>query len=79
MAQPHHPAREHRHNRPPKALNGRKGHNANQDPTDDRQAAPVDLDRREPIGKEHGRADDRRPAELMAGGKFVANPRHLGH
>ena len=76
--QPDHPAREHRHDRPPEALNGREGHDADQDHADDRQAAAVDLDRREPVGQEHRRADDRRPAELMPRGEFVGDPPQLG-
>ena len=76
--QPDDPAGEHRHDRPPEALNGREGHHADQDHADDRQPPAVDLDRREPVGQENRRADDRRPAQVVPRGEFVGDSPHLG-
>ena len=63
--QPDHPAGDHGDDRPPKALNRRQRHHADQDHADHGQTSAVDLDRREAVGQKHGRADDRRPAELV--------------
>ena len=75
--QPDRPARDHRHDRPPDAVHGRERHQRDQDHAHDGQPPAVDLDRREPVGQEHGRADDRRPARACAG-RRSRRPRPAG-